>query len=72
MVYKVAYLVKTYSIPPTFVVNSDQIGVHFVLNGVEITYKPKGTKHVQMLGLENKNQIIMVVFSSVMRDLLPP
>ncbi len=37
MAYKVAYLVKEYSIPPTFVVNNDQIGVHFVLNGGEIT-----------------------------------
>ncbi len=36
MVYKVAYSVKAYSIPPTFVVNSDKIGVHFVPNGGEI------------------------------------
>ncbi len=37
MAYKVVYLVKAYSTPPTFVVNSDKIGVHFVFNGVEIT-----------------------------------
>jgi hypothetical protein len=36
MAYKVVYLVKAYSTPSTFVVNSDQIGVHFVPNGGEI------------------------------------
>jgi hypothetical protein len=37
MAYKVVYLVKAYSTPSTFVVNSEQIGVHFVPNGGEIT-----------------------------------
>jgi hypothetical protein len=36
MVYKVVYLVKAYFTPPTFVVNNDKIGVHFVPNGGEI------------------------------------
>jgi hypothetical protein len=30
MDYRVAYLVKIYNIPPTLVVNNDQIGVHLV------------------------------------------
>jgi len=37
MVYKVVYLVKAYFIPPTFVVNSDKIGVRFVFNDGGIT-----------------------------------
>jgi hypothetical protein len=36
MVYKVVYLVKAYSTPPTFVVNTNQIRIHFVPNGGEI------------------------------------
>ncbi len=31
------YLTKTYCIPPTFVVNPDEIGIHFILNGGERT-----------------------------------
>jgi hypothetical protein len=72
MVYKVADLVKAYSIPPTFVVNNDQNGVHLVLNGAERTWGPKGTKDMQVLGLEDKRLITMVVSSSATRDLLPP
>jgi hypothetical protein len=44
MGYKVAYLVKTYSIPPALVVNRDQIGVHLVPNGDKRIWEPKGTK----------------------------
>jgi hypothetical protein len=47
MAYKVVYLVKAYSIPPTFVVNNNQNGVHLVLNGTEKTWVPKGTKGYQ-------------------------
>jgi len=53
MVYKVVYLAKTYSIPPIFIVNSDKIGVHLVPNGGKKTWEPKGTKHVQMLCMED-------------------
>jgi hypothetical protein len=72
MAYKVVHLVKTYSIPPTFVVNNDQNGVHLVPNGTKRTWEPKGTKDMQVLHLDNKRQIIMVVSSSVVRDLFPP
>jgi hypothetical protein len=64
--------VKAYSIPPTLVVNSNQTEIHLVRNGGERTLEPKGPKHVQMLGLEDKKQITMIVSSSVARDLLPP
>jgi hypothetical protein len=53
MAYKVDYLTEAYSIPPIFIVNSDQIGVHLIPNGGKRTSEPKGTKHVQMLGMED-------------------
>ncbi len=52
--------------------NSDQIRVHLVPNGNEKTWEPKGTKHVQMLGLEDKRQVTMVVSSTTIEDLFPP
>ncbi len=42
-----------------------------MFNGGERTWEQKGTKHVQMLGLEDKRKIIMVVSFSVVRNLLP-
>ncbi len=68
MAYKVVYLVKAYSIPPTFVVNNDQNGIPLIPNGDERTWEPKGTKNMQVLALEDKKQITMVVSSSATRD----
>jgi hypothetical protein len=72
MAYKVVYLAKAYSIPPILVVNNDQTRIHLVPNGGERTWEPKGTKHVQMLGLEDKRQVTMVISFSATMDLLPP
>jgi hypothetical protein len=36
------------------------------------TWESKGTKHVQMLGLEDKKRVTMVVSSNTVGDLLPP
>jgi hypothetical protein len=72
MAYKVVYLAKSYSIPPVFVVNSNQIRIHLVLNASEKTWEAKGMKHVQVLSLEDMKQVTMVVSSSTTNDLLPP
>jgi hypothetical protein len=48
------------------------IRVHLIHNGGEKTWEPKGTKYVQMLGLEDKKQVMMVVSSSAIGNLLPP
>jgi hypothetical protein len=72
MVYRTTYLINTYSTPPAFVVNNDKIGIHLVPNSGERTWEPKGTKHVQVLGLEDKRQMTMIVSSNVVGDLLPP
>jgi hypothetical protein len=65
MGYKVAYLVKIYNIPPTLVVNNDQIGVHLVPIVRKWTWENKGTKHIKVLRMEDKRQIIIVVSSTV-------
>ncbi len=44
MAYKVVDLVKAYSIPPIFVVNNGQNGIHVVLNGAERTWEPRVPK----------------------------
>jgi hypothetical protein len=72
MAYRNVYFLKAYSIPPAFVVNNDQTRVHLVPNGVERTWEPKGTKHVQVLSLKDKKQVTMVVSSNIVGDLLPP
>ena len=72
MAYRVAYLVKAYSIPPQLVLNNDQTGIHLVSNAVERKWKPKGEKHVQVLGIEDKRQVTMVVTLNAVGDLLPP
>ncbi len=46
MGYKVVYLVKTYNIPPTLVVNNDQTKIHLVPTVGKKTWKNKGTKHI--------------------------
>jgi hypothetical protein len=45
---------------------------HLIPNGGEKTCESKGTKHVQVLSLEDKRQVTMVVSSNVARNLLPP
>ncbi len=72
MAYKVDYFIKTYSIPLALVVNNYQIGVHLVPNDGERTWESKGTKHVQVLGLEDEKKVMLVVWSSTIGNLLPP
>jgi hypothetical protein len=71
MVYKIAYLLKLYSIPPCLVVNIDQIGIHLVPTIGERTWESKGSKHIQVLGVEDKRQVTIVV-SSTANGNLPP
>ncbi len=42
---------KIYNIPPTLVVNSDQIGIHLVPTIGDWTWETKGTKHIKVLGI---------------------
>jgi hypothetical protein len=86
MAYNITYLVKLYFIPLCLMVNNDQIKIHLVPIVGETTWESKGTKHIQVLGVEDKRQITMVVsslangylfprkviFTSIMHKCLPP
>jgi hypothetical protein len=52
--------------------NNYQIGIHLIPNGDARTWEPKGTKHAQVLGFEDKRQVTMVVSFRTTQDLLPP
>ncbi len=71
MVYWIAYVVKAYNILPTLVVNSDQIGVRLVPIVRKKNWENKGSKHIQVLEVEDKWQITVVI-SSVANDFLLP
>jgi hypothetical protein len=71
MAYEIAYLMKLYWIPPCLVVNTSQNGIHLVLTVGERTWENKGSKHTQVLGVEDKRQITLVVSSTTNGNLLP-
>ncbi len=43
-------------------VNIDQIGIHLVPTVGERTWESKGSKHIQVLGMEDKRQVTLVLF----------
>jgi hypothetical protein len=71
MAHRVAYLVKVYNIPMCLILNTNKIGVHLVPTGGDRSWETTGPKHVQVLGIEDKRQITIVVSSSIERSLLP-
>jgi hypothetical protein len=70
MACRVAYLVKVYNIPMCLIVNINQIGVHLVPTRGDWTWETRGAKHVEVLGIEDKRQITIVVSFSTERSLL--
>jgi hypothetical protein len=56
MAHRVAYLVKTYNVPSSLVINTNQIGIHILPTGMERTWKKKGSKDIHVLGVEDKKQ----------------
>ncbi len=72
MAYRIAYLLKAYIIPPTLIVNNDQASVHFDPTMRKRTWESKGSKHIQVLEVEDKWQITMVIFSTTNDFLFPP
>ncbi len=71
MAHTIAYLVKMYNILTCLVVNTIQIEVHLVTIRRCWTWETKWNKYVQVLGIENKRQITIVVSSSMNGSLLP-
>jgi hypothetical protein len=71
MAHMVAYLVKAYNIPTCLVINTDQTRIHLVPTRGDRMWETKGTKHIQVLGIEDKKQITTIVSSSTNGTLLP-
>ncbi len=72
MAYWVVYLVKAYNIPLAPVINNNQTCVHIIPITRERSWESKGSKHIQVLGVEDERQITMVISSTVNGFLLPP
>ena len=71
MNYRIAYLVKVYTIPPCLVINSDKSRIHLGPLGGGRTLDVNGVKDVKILGLEDKRQITCIVSSNASGKLLP-
>jgi hypothetical protein len=71
MAYREVYLMKVYNIIPTLIVNNDQTSIHLIPTTRERTWENKGSKHIQVLRVENKRHITMVVFSTTNGFLFP-
>ncbi len=52
--------------------NNDKTEIHLVPNNGEKTWEPKGTKHVQVLNLEDERQMTMFISSNIVKNLFPP
>lgn len=65
MGYTIAYLVKIYDIFPTLMVNNGQTWIHLVPTIREWTWESNDTKHIKVLGMEDKKQITLVISSIV-------
>ncbi len=52
--YHVAYLTKAYGIPPSPIVNSDQIDIHLVPVARKHTWESRGSKHINVFGIKDK------------------
>jgi len=63
---------KVYNIPPALIVNNDQTSVHHIPTTRERTWENKGLKHIQILRVEDKRQITMVISLVANGFLLPP
>jgi hypothetical protein len=71
MTQRIAYLVKCYNVPCELVVNTDQTGIHLVPTGGTKTWEEKGSKHVAVIGIEDKRQVTVAVSSSLSGNILP-
>jgi NMD protein affecting ribosome stability and mRNA decay len=68
MVYRVAYLVRLYSISKPLVINYDQIGINLIPTGKSRIWETKRTRHIHVIGIEDKRAIKTVVSSFATRS----
>jgi hypothetical protein len=71
MAHRVAYLVKTYNVLASLVINMNQIGIHLVPIGGERTWENKGSKDIHVIKVEDKKQITIAISSAVDGSFLP-
>ncbi len=71
MAHRVAYFVKVYNVLMCLIVNTYQTRVHLVPTKGDRTWEIRGAIHVQVLGIEDKRKITIVVSSSAEGSLLP-
>ncbi len=67
----IARIVKEHSIPDELVINFDQTGISIVPVS-NWTMAAKGTKQVELLGIEDKRQITILLGCTLSGDLIPP
>ncbi len=68
---QVVYVVKTYNIPTTLVVNNDQIEMYFMPIVGKHTWESKGTKCSKVSRIKDKRQIMFIISSSTNGLLFP-
>jgi hypothetical protein len=61
MAHRVAYLVKTYNVLASFVININQIRIHLVPTNGERTWEKKGSKDIHVIRVEDKRQITIAI-----------
>ena len=64
-------IVKFMEVPPNLVIKWDQTGIKYipVLNW---TFKAKGSKHVEIRGVDDKRQITALLAGTLIGMFLPP
>lgn len=62
MTHKVAYLVKTYDVLTSLMINTYQTWIHIVLTCREITWEKKGSKAIHVFGVEDFYKKILLQY----------
>ena len=71
MAQRCTYLINVHNIPQELVVSTNQTGIHLVPIGGARIWETKGSKHVNVHGIEDKRQITVTIFSSAIGHVLP-
>jgi hypothetical protein len=71
MTLRISYLVRTYNIPQSLVINTDQIGIHLVPMAGERIWEKKRSKIFGVIGGYDKRSISACISSATSSTLLP-
>jgi hypothetical protein len=70
MAIQIAQSIQAFKTPPELIINADQTGVH-LLPSPSQTWSPSGDKQVQIIGQNEKHQVMLMVASTAAGGLLP-